>query len=207
LAPGDQPRLSIFDQGRKLLELDLPQVRALIEVLNVAVGELFILQKDPPALARVQSLLASDVTLNNGSSQWRSASMASKISGHVKGQALIRRYEQGERSFPNADLRLVDLQGVDLRGIDLSGADLVGANLRRANLFHANLEEADLSQANLEEAGFFKANLRRAVLSRANLNKAYLSKADLTAAKVTAEQLAEATILKGAVLPDGAPHD
>ena len=78
------------------------EVRALIEVLNVAVGELFILQKDPPALARVQSLLASDVTLNNAGSQWRSASMASKISGHVKGQALIRRYEQGERSFPNA---------------------------------------------------------------------------------------------------------
>jgi hypothetical protein len=207
LVPGDQPRLSIHIGGHSVIKLELEQVRALIEVLNVAVGELFILKKDPAALARLQRLLAEDVTLDRGSSHRRSASMASKISGHVKGQELVRRYKNGERSFSSVDLCLADLEGADLRGIELRGADLAGANLRRANLFYADLEEANLSQGNLEEAGLFQANLRGADLRKANLRRAYLSKADLRGAQVIDQQLDQAIALKGALLPDGSTRN
>jgi uncharacterized protein YjbI with pentapeptide repeats len=206
LVPGDEPRLRINREGQNVIQLELSETRALIEVLNVAVGELFILKKDPAALARVKSLLAEDVTLSDGDNHRRSASASLRISGHVKSQELVRRYKNGERQFPKVDLRLADLEGADLREIDLGGADLTGANLRRANLFYANLEQANLSQANLEEAGLFQTNLRGADLSKANLRRAYLSKAELTDAIVTNQQLAQSTVLVGARLPDGSKY-
>jgi hypothetical protein len=203
LVPGDQPCLLISHNGRGVVKLRLSEARALAEVLTVAVGELFILQRDPVALAVVQRLLDEDVTLSSGSSAQRSASATSRISGHIRGHELVRRYRKGERNFANADLRLADLEGADLRAVDLCGADLSGANLKRANLFQANLEEANLSQANLEEAGLFQTNLRAADFSQANLRRAYFRRANLLGAKVTSEQLATARVRKGTILPDG----
>lgn len=203
LVPGDQPSLLINQDGRTVVRLKLSEARALAEVLTIAAGELFILQRDPSALAQLQRLLEGDETLSNGGSAQRSASATSRISGHVKAQELLRRYQEGRRSFPKADLHLADLEGADLRQVDLSGADLSGANLKRANLFQANLEEANLSQANLEEAGLFQTNLRAAELRKASLRKAYLEKADLAGAAVTDEQLAQAKVSEGTVMPDG----
>jgi hypothetical protein len=203
LVPGDQPCLLINNGDRGVVKLRLSEARALADVLTVAVGELFILQRDPAALAAVQRLLDEDVTLSSGSSAQRSASATSRISGHIRGHELVRRYKKGERNFANVDLRLADLEGVDLREADLGGADLSGANLRRANLFQANLEQANLSQANLEEAGFFQTNLRAADFSQANLRRAYFRRANLSGAKVTPEQLATARVRNGTILPDG----
>jgi uncharacterized protein YjbI with pentapeptide repeats len=207
LRPGATPSLLINHNGSTVAQLKLSEARALAEVLTVAVGELFILQRDPSALAQLQRLLERDETLANGRSAQRSASTKSRISGRVKGHELLRRYREGRRSFPKADLRLVDLEGADLRQVDLSGADLSGANLKRANLFQANLEDADLSQANLEEAGLYQTNLRGADLRRANLHNAYLDKADLLGASITEEQLSRAKVFEGTVMPDGTSRD
>ena len=207
IVPGDQPRLLINRQGENVVQLRLSEARTLIEVLNVAIGELFILQRDPTALTQVQTLLAGDVTLIRGENSRRTTSTKSRIDGHIKGQELIRRYKRGERWFGRVDLRMADLEGADLREIDLTGADLSGANLRRANFFYASLAETNLTQANLEETGFFHANLRGADLSQAVLFRAYLSRADMTGARVTAEQLEQATVLRKANLPNGAKHD
>ena len=204
LLPGDRPCLQISQSGQAVLELELLQARALIEVLNVAVGELFILKRDPAAMARVRQLLAEDVTLDGGEGDLRSTSADSCVGGQVHAQELIRRYSRGERGFAGADLRYADLQGADLREVDLRQADLSAANLKRANLFRANLEEANLSQADLEEAGLYQANLRGTDLSRANLRRAFLNRADLTDAQVSAEQLAQAQMLRDAKLPDSA---
>ncbi len=207
LVPGDQPCLLINSKGHSVLKLRLSEARALVEVLTAAIGELFILQRDQSALTEVQRLLAEDVTLSTGDRAQGSASPLPRFSGHVKGHELVRRYQQGGRSFPRADLRLADLEGADLRQVDLSGANLAGANLKRANLFQANLEEADLSQANLEETGLFQTNLRGADLRKANLRRAYLCKADLMGAKLTTDQLAQAKIRQGTILPDGTQTD
>ena len=76
-----------------------------------------------------------------------------------------------------ADLRYADLRGTDLRYADLSGADLRGTDLRGADLRGANLRGADLSGADLEGAQ-----------------------------GVTDDQLAEASSLNGATMPDGSKH-
>jgi uncharacterized protein YjbI with pentapeptide repeats len=207
IVPGEQPRLLINRHGESVAQLKLSEARALIEVLNVAIGELFILQRDPTALSQVQTLLAGDITLTGRENSRRTTTTKSRIDGHIKGQELIRRYKRGERWFGRVDLRMADLEGADLREIDLTGADLSGANLRRANLFYATLTEANLAQANLEETGFFHANLRGADLSQAVLFRAYLSRADLTGARVTPEQLEQATVLRKANLPNGAKHE
>jgi uncharacterized protein YjbI with pentapeptide repeats len=207
LLPGEQPSLRIKQGGRSIVQLELTEARALIEVLTTVVGELYILKKDPSALARLQRLLADDVTMARTDRGRRSATVTSRVSGHVQGQELIRRYRQGGRNFAGADLSLADLEGADLRGVDLSRASLVGANLRRTNLFQANLAGANLVQANLEETGLFQADLQGADLSQANLRRAFLKQADLSGARVTAEQLAQAAMLDGATMPDGTQRD
>jgi len=72
--------------------------------------------------------------------------------------------------------RIIDLSFADLSGADLSGADLSGADLSGADLSFANLNGVDLSGANLRGA------------------------------KVTIEQLAEASSLKDATMPDGTTY-
>jgi uncharacterized protein YjbI with pentapeptide repeats len=203
LIPGETPHLLINQEDRNIVILEFSEARTLIEVLTAAVGELLILKKDPEALARLQLLLAEDVTLRSAEDDRRNAAQGRDERTRAKGQELIRQYRAGRRKFNGADLSGADLQAVDLRGIDLEGADLTGANLRRANLFYASLKRGDLRGANLEEAGLFQANLQEADLTWANLHRAYLLKANLLFANVSCEQLAAVQLLSGAVLPDG----
>ena len=97
---------------------------------------------------------------------------------------------------------LVSLGGADLRGADLRDADLSGADLIFADLFGADLSGASLSGASMIGADLFNADLSGADLSGADLSDANLSRAE-----VTEEQLASATSLKGAIMPDGTQHD
>jgi uncharacterized protein YjbI with pentapeptide repeats len=117
-------------------------------------------------------------------------------------------------NLSDADLSGADLYFTDLQGADLSGADLSYANLRGAHLTFADLSDAflsgahlnlaDLSRANLRGAHLSGAVLRGAKLNGADLSDAFLSGADLTGAKEwTNEQLAQASSLVGATLPDG----
>lgn len=79
---------------------------------------------------------------------------------------------------------VISLVDADLSDADLSNTDLSDADLRRTNL-----SNADLSGAVLNDANFFEANLSNAVLDNAE-------GLDLI-------QLAAATSLKGATMPDG----
>ena len=113
--------------------------------------------------------------------------------------------------FIETDLNKATLSDANLCYANLSKADLSGANLSKALLNRADLSEADLSGAKFNEADFSEAKLIHANLSRANLrgaifSKADLSGADLSKAVVTDEQLAKASSLKGAIMPDGSKH-
>ncbi len=98
---------------------------------------------------------------------------------------LNQRYQAGERSFRNIQLRRLDLRGIDLRNADLRGADLSYSNLRDVNLSGANLSEAylneaDLTGANLQGANLQNASLIKTYLIKTNLQQANLEKAYLT---------------------------
>jgi uncharacterized protein YjbI with pentapeptide repeats len=110
-------------------------------------------------------------------------------------------------SLGEADLRDADLRGADLSFTDLSRADLSDADLSGANLTWAKLYGADLSGAYLRGANLTGADLFNADLSGADLRDAELRDAELSRAKVTDEQLASATSLKGAIMPDGTEHE
>ena len=100
------------------------------------------------------------------------------------------------------------LERAHLRFVHLQGADLYGANLQDANLCMADLRWADLSMVNLEGARLNKADLYRADLSEANLHGAFMTRANLQGARNLAEaQLAQASRLRGATLPDGSRYD
>jgi uncharacterized protein YjbI with pentapeptide repeats len=75
-------------------------------------------------------------------------------------------------------------------------------------LERANMEMADLSYANLKDARFTRANLQSANLEKASLDGTNLVGAKLQGAKnVSNEQLAEASRLRGSILPDGSLYD
>lgn len=137
---------------------------------------------------------------------------------------LITRYQAGERTFINANLRCsrltqqclqginlsyaflnhadlerTDLSNAELSAADLSNAKLNTANLTNASLFRANLTEADLSGANLKGAKLRKACLKGTNLEGANLNDADLSLADLRGAKLDRNSLDGAN-LTGTIL-------
>jgi hypothetical protein len=100
------------------------------------------------------------------------------------------------------------LEEAQLRFVHLQGADLYGADLRGANLSLADLRWTDLSMSNLEGARLRKADLHRADLSEANLHGAFMTRANLQGARnLTEAQLAQASRLRGATLPDGSPYD
>jgi hypothetical protein len=93
-----------------------------------------------------------------------------------------------------------NLSGADLRGANLVGSYLKDVALRGANLSGANLSGANLSGANLSRSEDTK---RATDLTDAELSGADLSGADLSGATVTKEQLAQASSLEGATMPDG----
>jgi uncharacterized protein YjbI with pentapeptide repeats len=72
----------------------------------------------------------------------------------------------------------------------------------------ADLRWADLSMANLEGARLNRADLHRADLSEADLEGAFMTKTNLQGARnLTEAQLAQASRLRGATLPDGSLYD
>jgi hypothetical protein len=152
LVPDERPALLIDKRGEGVVRVELTEVRALIEALNVALGELFILKKDPLTLSKVQELLAQDVTLNGSDDGRQSIAASPGQSGYEKAREFIRRYKEGERDFSKADLSEANLSGADLSESNLSGADLSKTNLRGADLEEADLSEADLRGANLNKA-------------------------------------------------------
>jgi uncharacterized protein YjbI with pentapeptide repeats len=100
------------------------------------------------------------------------------------------------------------LIGARLRHVHLHGADLYRVNLQGADLYMANLQNADLSMANFRDADLSMANLKRADLSKADFQGADLYKVNLWGARnLTDDQLAQASRLWGATLPDGSPYD
>ena len=100
------------------------------------------------------------------------------------------------------------LERAHLRFVHLQQADLHGANMRDANLSMADLRWADLSGANLTGARLNRANLRGADLSETNLQGALMTRANLQGARnLTDAQLAQASRLRGATLPDGSYYD
>jgi hypothetical protein len=144
----------------------------------------------------------------------------------MNGQAIIKRYEAGERDFrwfnlteadlnrahlPQANLASADLHMASLVEANLSGADLQWAILSWTNLSRANLEAADLRMANLTGANLAGANLKGASLRVADLRWAVLAGADLQGADLVMadasdEQLGQAASLEGAIMPDGTLH-
>lgn len=94
----------------------------------------------------------------------------------MDGKELKRRYEQGDRSFPKAQL-----QNADLTWLILSDADFTAANFYSANLSGATLKGVNLSKG----ANFSFANLSRVDLTRANLCGANLEGANLDGAILT----------------------
>lgn len=100
------------------------------------------------------------------------------------------------------------LEWIRLRFTNLQGADLSAANLRKANLSMADLRGANLVSANLEGASLNKANLSGADLDKVNLQGALLTKTNLQGAhNIVDEQLAQASRLRSATLPDGSLYD
>jgi uncharacterized protein YjbI with pentapeptide repeats len=101
-------------------------------------------------------------------------------------------------ALAGASLCHVHLQNADLFRASLPGADLRQADLRWADLGLINLQGARLARANLYQADFSLADLRGADLFKANLQQAR---------NLTADQLAQATRLRGAIMPDGRCYD
>src|SRR5574341_289802 len=90
---------------------------------------------------------------------------------------------------------------------DLSGFDLSGRSLREIDLKDARLSRANLSRADLTGARLGRADLGEADLNRAQMSKSNLARANLKDALVTHQQLAAASTLDGATMPDGRPFD
>ena len=112
-----------------------------------------------------------------------------------------------DNDFKTLDLSGVNLTKADLREIHLGKDDLSNANLSGADLSEAFLNESDLRSANLSEADLSEARLVEADLSNADLSGADLSGAFLHKATIADEQLAEASSLENATMPDGSKHD
>ena len=117
-------------------------------------------------------------------------------------ETIMQRYRNGERKFPDADLRYAHLVNADLRYAYLVGADLRRADLRYAYLSGTNLRSADLRRANLSYAHLFSANLSGANLVGAYLSGAYLSNADLSGANLSGTDLSNADLSDAVGLVD-----
>jgi hypothetical protein len=116
----------------------------------------------------------------------------------------LDRANLGQSHMAGADLSEASLAGVNLRGANLKGADMYRARLTNANLTNADLTDASLKQVNASRAILNNVNLTGGDLTGANLTKASLRGANLQ--DVTGwepEQLADASTLAGATMPDG----
>jgi uncharacterized protein YjbI with pentapeptide repeats len=130
---------------------------------------------------------------------------------------VVRLYQVNlhDADFVGANLQHADLStdaqlnDADLQDTDLVGSDLVNADLSAADLTSANLSCSTLGGGVVVECGGARgadlddANLVDADLTSADLQGANLSRADLLGAQVTASQLAQASSIQGAMLPNG----
>ena len=96
------------------------------------------------------------------------------------------------RSYPERNLRGINLGGNDLTGWNFACQDLAGATLGE-NLTNANLTGANLSDASLGPL-LANANLAGANLTRARLSYATLTDANLTGANLTGASLHSSTL-------------
>jgi len=142
-------------------------------------------------------------------------------------KAQMRDANLQKAKLEEADLRKAFLAGVDMREAYLAHTNLEGAYLFKAKLtgiylFDVNLQGAILGLSSMQQAYLVKVNLRGADLAHVNLHEAELGHADLQetrmegvnlsgahlhSAKVTDNQLAIASSLRGATMPDGRRYD
>lgn len=118
---------------------------------------------------------------------------------------VIQALEELRRRACHCDgsLRWLYLRFVHLQSADLSGADLCKCDLGMADLKWSNLEDC-----NLQGTRLIKADLRGANLAGANLNGTHLAHANLQgASNLSNVQLAQASRLQGAMMPDGSRYD
>jgi uncharacterized protein YjbI with pentapeptide repeats len=108
-----------------------------------------------------------------------------------------------EASLIKTPKPVVLLYQVDLRDADFDGANLQHADLSDNNLIEANFTGAQLNDADLSDTDLVRAKLANANLTNAHLQGANLSRADLLGARVTTSQLAQASSIQGATLPNG----
>lgn len=116
---------------------------------------------------------------------------------------LRRRGWLTDGSLRGADLADAKLSRANLENAVLREAHLVGADLEKAYLAGADLRSADLEYGMLQGAVLDETDLRRADLASANLRDVELVAANLRNARVTVEQLARASWMASAILPDG----
>jgi len=112
-----------------------------------------------------------------------------------------------QQKFPS----IVPVRGIYLEDTNLNGVHMHEAQLSLADLSNASLENADLSftQMNcvdLSSSDLRGANLNYAELAGTDFSDADLSGANLFKALVSLKQLAQASSLKGATMPDGSVH-
>lgn len=100
------------------------------------------------------------------------------------------------------------LEWVFLRYVNMQGANLCRANLCRADLTSAKLNGCDLREAYLQGTRLNRADLQGARLSGANLRGAFMTKTNLLGVHGATEgQLAQASRMRGATMPDGSRYN
>ena len=140
----------------------------------------------------------TDVDLSGASLGKADLAGADLTGAKLSGANMIEADLSGAR-LSKADMRGATLRDSNLIGILLSNTDLRGADLSRAEMRGSLLSWADLGEANLSGT-----NLRGTTFIRPNLKEADLSQADMSGARnLTDEELAQASSLLGATLPDG----
>lgn len=113
-------------------------------------------------------------------------------------EELRKRGRLSDGTLAWSNLRYVHLKNTDLSTINLRKADLSMADLQATNLSYGHLEGTRLHQANLRQVNLHKTELKGAILSNAILQGAQ---------NLTIEQLATASRLRGAMMPDGSRYD
>ena len=134
----------------------------------------------------------------------------------------LRNTDLKDAKLVRANLSRADLTGAKLARADLTNANLSRAQLARVDLTRVTMVEADLTFANLNYAKLEGASLRHAVMTRCNLtganlsgadlggaewSKAVLTRANLKGAEISHRQIAAASSMDGATMPDGRVYD
>ena len=200
------------------LEQRLTRLEQRIEAIYEMLGKLLQLQQAgqhpeaaaPPALPedvaegyRTGLPAVETVAAGEGEAPPAAAELVDPL--EIQYQLALNWAAEGRMKNPPEDMAEFDLAGRNLRNVDLRDAPLERANLARADLTGARLVKANLSGADLSRAQLSRADLSRATLNHADLTFAYL--AYLRDAQVHRRQLAAASSLDGATMPDGRLYD